>query len=115
MPTLGVFLIIGMAFILISLLFVIAIIQNSVDEDRLIATPSIRQEDAVLTAFASTKIKGSADEVFDVVKKYKGYSDWSPFHDYKWNDVTMDGVPRVGSAGVFTVDFPFQSFYSIRC
>lgn len=105
MPPLGVYLIIAGAFLFISLLFVIAMIQNSVDEERLIATPSIRRENAVLTTFASIKVKGNADEVFAVVGKYKGYSDCAPFHDYKWKEVTMDGVPRVGSRGTFTVTF----------
>ncbi|KUJ22334.1 uncharacterized protein LY89DRAFT_575707 [Mollisia scopiformis] len=99
----------AVAFVLISLLLLVAIIQNSVDNDRLIATPSIPLKNAVLTAFASTKVKGSADEVFSVVQNYKGYSDWSPFHEYKWKDVSLDGVPRVGSMGTFKLtmeDFP---------
>lgn len=114
MPALGKYLIVAVAFILISLLFVIAMIQNLVDEDRLIATPNIPRENAVLSAFASIKIKGSADEVFGVIKSYKGYPEWSPFHDYKWKDVTVDGVPRVGSPGSFMVDFSLQTVLELQ-
>lgn len=105
MPTTRVYVSAAVVFVLISLLFLIAMIQNSVDDDRLIATPNIRRESAVMTSFASTKIKGNADEVFAVVKNYKGYSDWSPFHDYEWEDVSVDGVPRFGSLGTFKVSF----------
>lgn len=91
------------AFVVISLLFLIVIVQNSVDEQQIVPTPNIPRGSGVLTAFASTKVKGSADQVFSVVKNYKGYSDWSPYSDYKWNNVDGKGVPHVGSTGSFKV------------
>ena len=91
------------AAIAIALLFLIAAIQNSVDESRIIATPNIPRESGVLTSFASTKIKASAEEVFVVVSNYKDYSTLTSFSDFKWKDVTADGVPMTGSTGSFKV------------
>ncbi len=91
------------AFIAITLLFLIAAVQNSVDESRLIATPNIPQEKGVLTSFASIKIKSSAEEVFAVVSSFKDYSTWATFSDFKWKEVTADGVPMTGSMGSFKV------------
>ncbi|CZR50648.1 uncharacterized protein PAC_00522 [Phialocephala subalpina] len=99
----------AIAFVIISLLFLIVIVQSSVDEHQIIATPNIPRGSGVLTAFASTQVKGNVDEVFAVIKNYNGYSDWSPYSNYKWNDVDENGVPHVGSTGSFKlniVDFP---------
>jgi hypothetical protein len=87
----------------IVILFLIAAIQNSVDESRLIATPNIPRENGVLTSFASTKIKASVEEVFAVIANFKDYSTWTSFSDYKWKDVTADGLPMTGSTGSFKV------------
>jgi hypothetical protein len=89
----------SIAAVLIASLFLIAIIQNSVDESRIIATPNIPREHGVLTSFVSVKIKASVEEVFDVLTKFKDYSTWTTFSEFKWIDVTADGVPMVGSTG----------------
>lgn len=91
------------AVIAIAFLFLIAAIQNSVDESRIIATPNIPRENGVLTSFASTKIKASVEEVFAVVSKFKDYSAETPFSNFKWKEVTADGVPMTGSTGSFKV------------
>jgi hypothetical protein len=93
----------GAAFVIISIFFLIAFIQNSVDESRLLATPTIPAQNAVLTSFASTKIYATADEVFNVLLNYKDYHKWSSASEYKWKDVTADGVPLTGSTGIFKV------------
>lgn len=93
----------GVAFILIVLLFLVAWIQNSVNESRLLATPGIPKENAVLTSFASARISATADEVFKVMLNYKDYSKWSCFSEYTWKETTEDGAPLVGSKGKFKV------------
>jgi hypothetical protein len=87
----------------IAILFTIAIIQNSVDERSIIATPNIPRENGVITAFASIKIKASADEVFEFIMKFKDCSAQSGFSQHRWKSVTADGVPMVGSTGSYKV------------
>lgn len=89
--------------IAIAILFTIAIVQNSVDESSIIATPNIPRENGVLTAFASIKIKASADEVFSMIMKFKDCSSESTFSEHRWKEVTADGVPMVGSTGSYKV------------
>lgn len=93
----------GIAFILIALLSLIVWIQNSINESRLLPTPTIPKENAVLTSFASARINAPVDEVFAVLLNYKDYLKWSCFSQYKWQEVTEDGAPRVGSTGSFKV------------
>ena len=97
----------GIAFVL---LFVVAWIQNSVNESRLLATPSIPKENAVLTSFASARISAPADDVFKAMLSYKDYSKWSCFSQYKWQETTEDGAPLVGSKGLFKVGLDFFDF-----
>src|SRR6266700_7995913 len=87
----------------IAILFIIAIVQNCVDEQSIIATPNIPRENGVLTSFASIKIKASAEEVFAVMASFKDYSTDTPFSAFNWKNVTADGVPMVGSTGYFDV------------
>jgi hypothetical protein len=106
----------GVAFILIVLLFLVAWIQNSVNENRLLATPSIPKENGVFTTFASARIAAPADEVFKVMLNYKDYSKWSCFSQYKWRETTEDGAPLVGSTGSFKVHLGFILFCaSLQC
>jgi hypothetical protein len=100
----------GIAFILIVLLFLVAWIQNSVSESRLLATPSIPKENAVLTSFASARISAPADDVFKAMLSYKDYSKWSCFSQYTWQETTEDGAPSVGSKGSFKVGLDFFDF-----
>ena len=92
----------------IGILFLIAIIQNSVDENSIIATPSIPRENGIFTSVASIKMKSSAEEVFAAISSFKDYSAETPFAKFHWNDVTADGVPRVGSTGSFKVRISFS-------
>jgi len=93
----------GIALMVIAILFLIAIVQNSVDERSIIATPTIPRQNGVVSSFASSSIKATSDEVFRVILNFKDYSTWSPFSEYKWKNVTADGVPMTGSPGSFKV------------
>ena len=99
------------AAIAIGILFLIAVIQNSVDESSIIATPNIPRENGILTSVTSVKIKASVDEVFAVISSFKDYSAKAPFAGFHWKDVTADGVPRVGSTGSFKVRISFSGSY----
>ena len=96
------------AAIAIGILFLIAIIQNSVDESSIIATPSIPRENGIFTSVASVKIKASAEDVFAAISSFKDYSAETPFARFHWKDVTADGVPRVGSTGSSKVRISFS-------
>jgi hypothetical protein len=100
MASTGVYLCAAVAFILIAILFLIAAIQNSVDEKNLMATPTIPKANAVLTSFASTKIKATEDEVFAVITDFKDYTWSSSFTDYKFDN---QQIPQAGSKGTFKV------------
>jgi hypothetical protein len=93
----------GVAFVTITILFLIAIAQNSVDEKNLMSTPTIPIQKGVLTSFASTRIKASAEDVFAAMINFKGYSTWSAYSGYKWDSVAADGVPLNGNTGSFKV------------
>jgi len=99
----------AVGFILIVILFLFAIIQNSVDDASLLATPTIPVQNGILTSFASTTIHASVDEVFAVLLNYKEYSKWSLFSEHKWEETTADGVPLVGTKGTFKVRFSSSS------
>jgi hypothetical protein len=95
-------------YVLISILILlgislVAIIRKLVNQETVIATPNIPQDKAVITAFASTKIKATVDEVFNFLIKFEDYAESSAFLEYKWQDIDSDGVPRVGSLGTFKV------------
>ena len=94
---------ISAAVVIIIILFLIAALQNSVDEESLLATPTIPKNKAVLTSFASTKINAPTDEVWATVINFKDFSKWSPFSEHKWKEVTADGTPLTGSTGTFKV------------
>lgn len=93
----------SVAAVAIGIFFLIAIVQNSVDEKNIIATPNIPRENGILTSFASIKIKASVEEAFAVMASFKDYSTETPFSTFKWKNVTADGVPMVGSTGSFNV------------
>lgn len=95
----------SIAFTLISLLFLLAWIQNSVDEKRLLATPNIPKSRGILTSVASARISAPADEVFKAILNFKDYGKWSRFSGYEWSQTTEDGAPLVGSTGSFKVHF----------
>lgn len=88
---------------LVLLLLTAAIIHYNIDEKSLISTPNISLRAAVLTSFAKAEINGSVDEVFQAVLNYEECASSVPFSNYKWDDVTADGVPVVGSTGTFRV------------
>ncbi len=93
----------SVAAVAIGIFFLIAIVQHSVDEKNIIATPNIPRENGILTSFASIKIKASVEEAFAVMASFKDYSTETPFSTFKWKNVTADGVPMVGSTGSFNV------------
>lgn len=101
----------AIAFILIVLLFLIAWIQSSAKQTRILASPTIPRGNAVLTSFASTRISAPTADVFAVLLKYKDYSKWSCFEQYKWQEIDEDGIPRVGSKGSFEVRFMASSIF----
>jgi hypothetical protein len=101
------------AAVAIAILFLIAAVQNSVDESSIIATPSIPRENAIFTAVASVKIKASVEEVFAVISNFKDYSTETPFAWFHWQKVTADGAPMVGSTGSFKVRM-FQNVEYIK-
>ena len=85
----------AIAFLLVSALFLVSIIQNSVDERRVVATPNIP---------------------IAAVTNFKDYDQWSTFFSrYKWSQVMADIVPIVGSAGTFKVllQADFQMYTSL--
>ncbi|KAF7913771.1 uncharacterized protein EAF01_000177 [Botrytis porri] len=89
-----------LVFLIICLLFIIVLlVQNYVDEKSLIATPSIKKDDAVFTTYASVKINASADDVFRVITSFKkygnGYSQYEFEHD-------QEKLPVVGAMGMYT-------------
>ena len=92
----------GLAALVIAVLFLIAIVQNSVDDKSIIPTPSIPRERAVMTSVSTIKIKASVDDVFAVVASFKDYSP-ETFSTFDWKTKTADGVPMVGSTGTFRV------------
>ncbi len=98
----------AVSLLIVTLLFLIAALQNALRRRRCIATPTISKKDAVFTVFASTRIKATADEVFDVVMNFKNYSAWSPLDEYKWSTMSADGVPLDGSTGTFKVKSPLD-------
>ena len=91
------------AIVIVTILFLIAALQNSVDDRSLLATPSITKDRAVLTAFASTKINAPVDEVWAAVTNFKASSKGSSFSEYQWKGVTADDTPRIGCTGTFKV------------
>lgn len=93
----------GVAFVIVILLSLATWIRNSVDDSRLIATPTISKENAIFTSFGSARINAPPAEVFAVLMNHKDYSKWSRFSDHKWQDVNADGAPFVGSEGSFKV------------
>jgi hypothetical protein len=88
------------------LVIIVLLVQNSVDEKRLKATPSISKQDAIATAFASIKINASADEVFGVISSFKHYG--SGYAQYTWG-TSSEKHPTVGSRGIYKVFLSFLS------
>ena len=105
----------GLAALVIALLFLIAIVQNSVDDKSIIPTPSIPREHAIMTSVSSIKIKASVDDVFAVVASFKDYSPGTPFSTFNWKNKTADGVPMVGSTGTFRVRFSIVPSVWAQC
>ena len=91
------------AVVAIAILFAIALLQNAVDEKSIIATPSIPQENAILTRFASMKIKAPPEKVFEIMSTFKDFSKTLTFSQHKWDGVEEDGVPMMGSKGTTRV------------
>ncbi|ESZ92175.1 hypothetical protein SBOR_7432 [Sclerotinia borealis F-4128] len=60
------------------------------------ATPSIRKDDAILTAYASIIINASAEEVFGTISSSEEYG--SGYFQYKWDD----NQPIVGARGIYS-------------
>jgi len=89
--------------VIVTIIFLIAALQNSVDDKTLLATPTIPRGKAVLTSFASTRINATVDEVWTAIVNFKECSKWSPFSEHKWNEVGADGAPLTGCTGTFKV------------
>ena len=97
----------GVAFILVAIL--IATVRNYVDDKNLVATPTIPKANAVLTSFASTKIKATEDDVFAVIANFKDQAWSSSFTDYKFDN---QQVPQTGSKGTFKVSLFLRALRS---
>ncbi|KAI9650157.1 hypothetical protein NHQ30_000170 [Ciborinia camelliae] len=82
------------------LLIIVLLIQNYVDEKRLITTPFIGKDEAILTAYASVKINSSADDVFSTIISFEKYG--SGYSQYTWED-GQGKPPIVGARGLFLV------------
>lgn len=82
------------------LIIIILLIQNYVDEKRLMATPSIKKDEAVMTAYANIKINASPAEVFNAITSFEKYG--SGHSQYKWED-SMGTIPSVGATGMYSV------------
>ncbi|TVY58127.1 hypothetical protein LCER1_G001920 [Lachnellula cervina] len=90
------------AVFLITLFFLATAVQNSFNQQSLIATPTIAQAKAVFTSRASTRIKATEDEVFDVITKFDDYTWSSSISNYKFD---LQGLPQTGSRGTFRLSF----------
>jgi len=103
------------AVVFITILFLVAAIQNSVDESRLMGTPTIPRSNAVFTSLASTKIKATPEEVLAVITNFEGYDKWSTsFTNHHWHDLQLlYGHPGPGSTGTFQVRTFRYSFLSM--
>jgi hypothetical protein len=97
------YLYIAIALLLISSLFLIAIVQNCVDDGRILATPTIPVNNGILTSFASIRINATTEEVFQTLMSFKDYSKWSSFSEHQWEKTTDDGIPLLGSKGTLKV------------
>lgn len=91
------------AILILVIVFLVAIIRSVAFENTVIGTPSIPREKAVLTAFASAKIQGTVDEVFDYVIRFQHFGEETSFSEYKWQNVDGDGIPLPESPGTFKV------------
>jgi len=94
--------ILGIVILALSAIFLIALLQGSIETKSIRATPSIDIKDGVLTCSASTIVQASVDEVFGVLRNYKDYS-WASHFEYEWKGKTKEGIPVVGSTGTVTV------------
>ncbi|KAL5320847.1 hypothetical protein ACEPPN_011657 [Leptodophora sp. 'Broadleaf-Isolate-01'] len=97
----------GISFVLVTLLFYFATKSSCGEKSKSIVTKTSTERKPIVSSFVSTKIKGTADEVFSAILDYESYPIWSPSTEYKWKDTDAEGVPVVGSTGTFkvTVDF----------
>ena len=78
----------------------LVVAKNSANPSQIRPTPSIPAENAVVTAFASTRIRATADDVFAaMLENFKGGSYWSLFTEYQWKDKDLDGLPIAGTTG----------------
>ncbi|KAH7417260.1 hypothetical protein BKA64DRAFT_718056 [Cadophora sp. MPI-SDFR-AT-0126] len=102
MTTFIIFLAAGVSVFLVALLFLTGT-RRSRDGSNPKSTGHFPQTKAVVSTFVSTKIKGTADEVFSAIIDYNSYPIWSPFAIYEWENTNEEGVPLVGSTGNFKV------------
>lgn len=102
----GSFILVVTAVAVISFLVVVMVVRLVVSERSLVATPNIPREKAVLSAFASAKIRGTVDEVFKFIISYEDPDGTEPaaFSQYRWEDISDEGSPAVGSTGTFKLD-----------
>lgn len=101
MARISILLFVAAILLIICIVLLVIYVQNSVDEARLIRTPNIPFENAVLTSMASVRIRAPPGEVFAVISRFKDPSDTSPISGYKWQETDLDGVPEVGSKGTY--------------
>ncbi|KAH8815184.1 hypothetical protein F5884DRAFT_167799 [Xylogone sp. PMI_703] len=92
-----------LSYLLAAFSFVIALsfvyfISSSRNSRRLLATPNIKEKNAVISILREIRINAPADEVFAVISR--GKEAYSPVLKYNWDSVTDDGTPNVGSKGV---------------
>ena len=96
------YLIAGAIFFLVALLFLMMTRSSSESNSKLTGRP-VLEKSAVVSTFASSKIRATPDEVFSAITDYSSYPTWSPFAIYEWKDTDEKGVPLVGSTGNFKV------------
>jgi len=96
------YLIAGATLFLVALLFLMMTRSSSESNSKLTGRP-VLEKSAIVSTFASSKIKATPDEVFSAITDYSSYPTWSPFAIYEWKDTDEKGVPLVGSTGNFKV------------
>ena len=92
----------GATLFLVALLFLMMTRSSSESNSKLTGRP-VLEKSAIVSTFASSKIKATPDEVFSAITDYSSYPTWSPFAIYEWKDTDEKGVPLVGSTGNFKV------------
>lgn len=101
-------------FFIVAVLSLVAFIQGSVNDARLLGTPAIPIQKAIVTSFGTATIQARTDELFKVLTRFEEYPRWSSYTNYQWEKATVDvnGVPRVGSRGTLEVRYTKSQYHS---